>query len=63
MFDKSKKGLITSAWLILVFSFLSYHFLTEEWDKMNLYLKKNTLINFKSQMYDKYLSKYVDGVM
>lgn len=60
---EKKRKIITEAWLLLVFIFIAYHFVIDGWNFIQRIIEVEFLTDFRSQMYDKYLGVYVDGII
>ncbi len=57
------RTLITDSWLIIAFCVSTYHFLENGWGYIYDQVDRDHNIKVKSQMYDRFLNKYVDGVL
>lgn len=61
--NQKTKLFLTDMWLILVFSILSFYYISDGWNNVYKIILKNENILFKNKMFDNYTKKFVDGII
>lgn len=54
---------ITDLWLISIFAIGGFHFINEGWEMMYRMIKKDSLVEKKVGMFDKFTNKFVMGII
>ena len=57
------KTFITDLWMIFMFSIASFHFIDEGWEIIYKMIKKDSLVERKVGMFDKFTNKFVTGII
>ena len=57
------KTFITDLWMIFIFMVGSFHFIDEGWDIVYRLIKKDSLVEKKVGMFDKFTNKFVMGII
>ena len=61
--NRKTKLFFTNLWLILFYALISFGLVTDVWDTFYRQIEKCTSKDFHSQMFDKRLGIYVDGII